>query len=345
MNGTLLQAEAALMAIVNNPDLSPYNKGIAIKAWWTQYFGPAPTPTPVPVPPAPPIPPVPPSPQPPAPVPPQPAPGPATGLIRASMFFPNTGGAWISQPGSRDCGFDYIDCQGAAWMVAKRQRICAASQAWGDNALRYFADKLNGNGELAGFLIDSASGAHVPDADDSAVWLANSMGGAVVHIPILTDSPQMVIPMSGMDGFVKNLASYYATARPTIVKYVIWCIGLECSRSLTVAQVVQIAAMVRAHAGAGARILACDCPLAFLQAVHAADASIELGAEQDGDPETQPLNAATFPAFLAKLSAVSAMVGPDKTWASEFDASDADILGFTAQIQAKGYNCGCGRFK
>ena len=243
---------------------------------------------------------------------------------------------WITVAGVDDCGFDYVDCQGKPWMVAKRQWIAAGIKERGGNACIYFVDPLNGNGAMQGFLIDAAAadGSHVKDADNSAVWLANA--GVTIHVPILTHNPTLTIPLSGMDGLVKSLAKGYASARPTVISRVVWLIGLECERNLTVTNIQTIAASIRTYAGANAEIWAGGQNLTFLQAVQAADPKIGAWKEQDGSLPAAPLTMATAPAYIAEVKLLKPGIG------GEFMANQATRKWITAQFMVAGLNQGCG---
>lgn len=299
---------------------------------------PTPTPTPAPVPvPAPT----------PAPTP-SPVPVPATGLVRGVMFCAQKSprAPWITTPANwPDSTQAYFRCAGAAWENDYRTWLVKAVSQWGGNAVIAFADQLaKMSTAFACFTCDTVEedGQHVPDDENSAVWLVKACGSPFYFINVLTDSPDLTVPLSGMDAFVKYVVSCFKGARGIVPLYLI---GLECNRNLSVAQVLQIAAQVRKYAGADARVIAGSASLDFLKSLHAADAGLELWKEQDGHPINAALTSATVPAYLAELDQLAALVGPRRTWAGEWYAADAATRkSITAQLTAKGLQCGCGQW-
>jgi len=210
-----------------------------------------------------------------------------------------------------------------------------------------FADKLKDmSTAFACFTCDTVEEdgvTHVPSDENSAVWLVHACGSPFYFINVLTDSPEMTIPMSGMDAFIKYVVSCYKGSRGITPLYLI---GLECNRNLSVAQVVQIANIVRKYAGADAPVIAGSASLDFLKQVHASDANIQLWKETDGHPINEALTDATSAAYISELDSIAALVGAKNTWAGEWYAeSDADRLAITARLTAKGYQCGCGQWK
>ena len=250
---------------------------------------------------------------------------------------------WITMgPPWPDSTQAYARSHGKSWENDYRRWLVTAVSQWGGNAIVYFADALKGAIELEMYLVDTASpvdGHHIVDSDNSASWLKNV--GVNIHIPILTDSPG-TINMAAVQSLIQDLAKAYKTSRGLTV---VWLVGLECNRNMTVAQVCQVAAWVRQYVGSDAPVVCGSANQEFLKSVHAADAKMELWKEQDGHPINQALTSATAPAYLTELDQFAALVGPGKVWAGEwFSMDDATRKAITAQIVAKGYNCGCGQF-
>ena len=201
---------------------------------------------------------------------------------------------------------------------------------------------------------------------NSARWLTAACGTPFYFINILNDSPDLVIPLSGQDGYVKYVVSCYKGARGIVPLYLI---GLECNRNMTVTQVVSAANTVRKYAGPDARVIAGSANLDYLKSVHAADAGIELWKEVDQHPIINPLTMVhrwyqSRPArhtdafdtnlgdmtarntYLSELDQLAALVGPGKVWAGEWYAqSSQSRLEITAAILQRKMNCGCGQYK
>ena len=289
-------------------------------------------------------------------------------LVRCSMFIPQKEpkAPWITMgPPWADSTQAYARSHGSSWENDYRKWIVTSLGLWKANAVTFFADKLKGAIELEMYLCDTASpvdGHHIADSANSAIWLKNV--GVTNHIPILTDSPDWPIPFNQLDAFIKDIVNAYKTARGINVIYMI---GLECNRNMTVAQVVQVANMVRKYAGIGARVICCSQDMNFLKSVHSADNGIELGKEQDGHPFQAsvyrvlgalrlsktlvhsrlglPLDQNTGAAYISQLDQLALLVGKNKVWADEWWAkNDVTRRDITRKILAKGYNCGCGQF-
>ncbi len=304
------------------------------------------TPTPVPVPPTPTPVPVP-VPVPPAPVVTNPPPVVTTGQVRGVMFMPAKvpQAPWIQVgPPWPDSTQAYARSHGKSWENDYRHWLVTAVSSWGGDTVVFFGDALYGAIELEMYLCDTASPVdahHIADADNSAVWLANA--GITRHGIILSDSPPpWNLPGGSWDKYIADLSKAYATARGITH---LWIIGLECNRNAATdaPSCAIIAGIIRKYEP-GARIIAGSASLDFLKAVHAADAGIELWKETDGHPINAALTTATAGTFIAELDQLAALVGAGKVWAGEW-YSQNDMLAITAQITARGMNCGCGRTK
>jgi hypothetical protein len=146
-----------------------------------------------------------------------------------------------------------------------------------------------------------------------------------------------------MEAFIKDLAAAYSTARNIRV---VWIIGLECNRNMSVQQVCQVANWVRQYAGPSAQIVCGSASQDFLKGVHAADSKIGLWKEQDGHPINAALTQATYPAYLSELDELSRLVGAKNVFAGEWYCMDENLRkSITSKILEKGMNCGCGQFK
>jgi len=271
-------------------------------------------------------------------------PSPVSTLIKCSMFIPAKvpQAPWVKVgPPWPDSTQAYVKSHGSSWENDYRNWCVTSLQNWGANSITYYAEKLKGKIELEMYLVDTASpvdGHHIADKSNFCVLLKNA--GVTTHIPILT-SEDMV--WNNMEALIKDLSNAYKTSRGISV---IWLIGLESNRNVTIDQIAQIAKWVRQYAGESSRIVCGSKNYDWLISVHNVDAKIELWKEQNGHPINEALTAETAPKYLTDLGELAKLVGADKVWAGEWWCMDeATRKSITSQILAKGYNCGCGQFK
>jgi len=307
-----------------------------------------------PVPPTPPAPPEPPPTPGPTPSPqpdPSPVPVPASSLVKCAMFIPakSSHDPWPQLAGVEDTN-DWVRAHphGPAWETDYRKYCISQLQAMGANAIMYYADALKGAKELQCYICDTEytrdgkDHQHIPDSDNCAVWLAKA--GVTVHVVTLTDSPAVTIPWAQYDNFVKEMVAAYATARKNIISRVVWLVGLECNRNMTVDLVNTVAGYVWKYAGKDAEVVCGSSNQDFLKQVHAKNKNIQLWKETDGHPINAALTLSTCQGYIRQLDELAALVGPSKIYAGEW-WSYQDMTAITKLITAKGYNCGCGRFK
>jgi hypothetical protein len=287
---------------------------------------------------------------------------PKAGLWKCPMFFQwkicgtNNNPPW---PGNRgvDSNQGYASDHGMLGENEKRINGYKWVQAYGGDTTMFIAERLYGHDiphlELQMFLTNRLHPDGSRRMNDAENWVVKARAYGIQRwVVSLINNPDSIIPVNLREDYVHQMATCYEWATKEQVAFLI---GLECSRNLSVAEVVQLATWVNFYAP-GKRIIVGDATNNFLIAVANAikaqnakpenkdkQVTIELWSESDCHPfDLQSIKQADE--YLNKLKDLQRY---GKVWAGEWgDGCNMEIMKYiTPKSLAAGYDCGCGWFK
>ena len=268
-------------------------------------------------------------------------------LVRGAMFFPASSAfPWANCRGvSSPQG--YASSHGKSDENPYRTYCFGAIKAMGGNALAYILDKWMRNQPVLQMCLCDREHPddkhHFPKAGAEPNWalIAQEDYDIGTHLVAFRDSPDTGVGVS--EQAVIEAVQCYTGSR---VKQIVWLTGLETDRNngATPDQTAQIVAWFKAHKRPQDRVAVGSQSLGYLLDV-ASKCDAELWLEQATHPINAPLTFDSAKAYLASLDQLAAQVGAAKTWAGEWWAGDeATRKNITAQIVAKGMQCGCGEW-
>lgn len=268
------------------------------------------------------------------------------GSFRCPMFYPhklcgtNTTPPW-SGPRGVDSNQCYASNHGQSWENEARLNAYKWTKEMGGNAQMFIAERLYGHDvphlELQMFLTNRAhpeDGHHMNDGENQII-IARKYG-VKKWIVSLINNPDSTIPPIARQDYVKQMCDCFAWATPDEV---VFLVGLECDRTLSVQEVKQMVNFLKIHSG-GKRIVVGSAVEGYLKAC--SGDGVELWVESDQHPFD--VNMGNADAYIRKLRDLQRY---GKVWAGEF-GNPNDVVTcryITKEATKLGVDFGCGDWR
>lgn len=268
------------------------------------------------------------------------------GSFKCPMFYPlklcgtNANPSWAGNRGV-DSNQGYASNHGQSWENESRLNAYKWTQAMKGNAQMFIAERLWGHDvphlELQMFLTNRASpvdGHRMGDSENQIV-IARKYG-VTKWIVSLINNPDSTIPVNGRQDYVAQMCECFQWAT---ADEVVFLVGLECDRNMSVQEVRQMVNFLRMYGG-GKRIAVGSADAGFLKAC--SGDGVELWVESDQHPFE--VNMSNAPTYIQKLKDLQRY---GKVWAGEFgNPNDIETCRYITKEAAKlGVDYGCGDWR